>query len=95
MSTTVSSKGQVTIPKRIRDALRIVRGTKVDFILSDDGARLKPAEHSAVTGAAGALRAYGRRRPGGSEKDSLERVRKEVADAAADEGRASRHKRAG
>jgi antitoxin PrlF len=95
MSTTVSSKGQVTIPKRIRDALRIESGTKVDFILSDGCAQLKPADHSSVAEAAGALRAYGRRRPGGSEKDSLERVRKEVADAATDEGRASRHKRAG
>jgi AbrB family looped-hinge helix DNA binding protein len=95
MATTVSSKGQVTIPKWIREALRIERGTKVDFILSDGCARMKTADHSAAAEAAGSLRAYGRRRPGGSEKDRMEKVRKEVADAAADEGRASRHKRAG
>jgi len=95
MSTSVSSKGQVTIPKRIRDALGLGRGTKVEFILSDGCARLEPAGNSGVVEAAGALRAYGRRRRGESEKDRLERVHKEVADEAAEEGRTPRHKRAG
>jgi AbrB family looped-hinge helix DNA binding protein len=34
---TVTSKGQVTIPKRIRDALDIDAGTEVEFVLEDDG----------------------------------------------------------
>jgi len=34
---TVTSKGQVTIPKRIRDALDIEAGTEVEFVLEDDG----------------------------------------------------------
>jgi len=95
MSTSVSSKGQVTIPKRIREALGLEQGTKVEFILSDGFARLEPAGNSTIAETAGALRAYGRRRRGESEKDRMERIRKEVADEAADEGRASRHKRAG
>jgi AbrB family looped-hinge helix DNA binding protein len=34
---TVTSKGQVTIPKRIRDALGIDAGTELEFVLEDDG----------------------------------------------------------
>ena len=95
MSATISSKGQVTIPKRIRDALGLVPGSKVDFILSDGYARLQLADHSVVAEASGALRSYGLRNRGESEEKRTERVHKEVADAAADEGRTSRHKRAG
>lgn len=37
MPTTVTSKGQVTIPKPIRDRLGIKPGTKVAFSLDKDG----------------------------------------------------------
>ena len=37
MATTVTSKGQVTIPKSVRDLLGIVPGTAVDFDLTPDG----------------------------------------------------------
>jgi AbrB family looped-hinge helix DNA binding protein len=37
MSTTVTSKGQVTIPKRVRDLLGIDPGSKVDFERAPDG----------------------------------------------------------
>jgi AbrB family looped-hinge helix DNA binding protein len=37
MSTTVTSKGQVTIPKRVRDRLNIKPGNAVDFELAPDG----------------------------------------------------------
>jgi AbrB family looped-hinge helix DNA binding protein len=37
MSTTVTSKGQVTIPKPVRDRLNIKPGSKVDFELAPDG----------------------------------------------------------
>jgi antitoxin PrlF len=36
MATTVTSKGQVTIPKNVRDALKIEPGTKVAFELTGD-----------------------------------------------------------
>ena len=37
MATTVTSKGQVTIPKPVRDHLGIGPGSKIAFRLADDG----------------------------------------------------------
>jgi AbrB family looped-hinge helix DNA binding protein len=37
MSTTVTSKGQVTIPKPFRDRLNIKPGSQVEFELAQDG----------------------------------------------------------
>lgn len=41
MTVSVTSKGQVTIPKRVRKALGITPGSKVEFDLEGGGARLK------------------------------------------------------
>ncbi|HQZ05964.1 MAG TPA: AbrB/MazE/SpoVT family DNA-binding domain-containing protein [Burkholderiaceae bacterium] len=37
MATTLTSKGQVTIPKRIRDALHLLPGAEVEFAVNEDG----------------------------------------------------------
>lgn len=37
MATTLTSKGQVTIPKRIRDALSLAPGCAVDFAVNREG----------------------------------------------------------
>ena len=37
MTTSVTTKGQVTIPKSIRDLLGIKPGSAVDFVLARDG----------------------------------------------------------
>ena len=37
MATTVTTKGQVTIPKEIRDALKILPGSKVEFEATSEG----------------------------------------------------------
>ena len=37
MATSLTSKGQVTIPKRIRDALQLQPGTPVEFTVNPNG----------------------------------------------------------
>ena len=37
MATTLTSKGQVTIPKRIRDAMRLSPGAAVEFSVNAAG----------------------------------------------------------
>jgi AbrB family looped-hinge helix DNA binding protein len=39
---TVTSKGQITIPKRIRDRLGLESGTEVTFVLHGDEVTLRP-----------------------------------------------------
>jgi AbrB family looped-hinge helix DNA binding protein len=41
MKAVVTSKGQVTIPKLLRDKFGIGRGTKVDFVAAPDGIRVR------------------------------------------------------
>jgi antitoxin PrlF len=37
MTSTITSKGQLTIPKNIRDRLHLQTGDKVEFIVDDEG----------------------------------------------------------
>jgi len=46
-AVSVTSKGQVTIPKRVRQALGITSGSKVEFDLDGGGARLKLVKRQA------------------------------------------------
>jgi antitoxin PrlF len=43
-SATITSKGQLTLPKAIRERLRLGVGDRVDFVVTDDGTVvLRPA----------------------------------------------------
>ena len=44
MTTNMTSKGQVTIPKRVRDAVGLKPGTKVSIEFGDGAAIVKPAQ---------------------------------------------------
>jgi AbrB family looped-hinge helix DNA binding protein len=62
MSTTVTVKGQVTIPKPVRDLLGIVPGSKVDFHRAPDGSVvLVRADRKRPAGRFGKLRGHGGR----------------------------------
>jgi len=37
MVTTITSKGQITLPKSIRDKLKLHVGDRLDFIILDNG----------------------------------------------------------
>jgi antitoxin PrlF len=44
-NATITSKGQVTIPKRIRDELGLTAGTEIEFIIEEGGTiRVQPKE---------------------------------------------------
>lgn len=57
MSTgTMTSKGQITVPKDVRDALGLSAGTQVEFTPDGDGYRLSVASHRRLSELAGVLR---------------------------------------
>ena len=41
MTSTISSKGQITVPKGVRDRLGLRTGTTVEFELVDEGVLLR------------------------------------------------------
>ena len=61
MKVTVGRKGQITLPKRIRDLLGLERGSVIEFAQGDDGhlvlvkvrKRARPSRFSRLRGHAG------------------------------------------
>lgn len=37
LSATVTETGQITLPQEIRDRLKLVNGSKISFIIDEDG----------------------------------------------------------
>ena len=64
MSTesTLTSKGQTTIPKPIRDSLRMKAGDRMTFTLMPDGVVLMRVKNKRVSDLAGLLYKTGRKR---------------------------------
>ena len=63
MSTesTLTSKGQTTVPKAIRESLRLKSGDRITFTLMPDGTVLMRVKNKSVMSLAGSLRRRGRK----------------------------------
>jgi AbrB family looped-hinge helix DNA binding protein len=59
--STLTSKGQTTIPKGIRDKLDMKAGDRMTFALLPDGTVLMRVKNKSVLGLAGTLRRKGRK----------------------------------
>jgi antitoxin PrlF len=58
---TLTTKGQVTIPKVVRDHLKLETGARLDFIIGDDGTVVVKPVTRHVRELAGVLHRPGRR----------------------------------
>ena len=83
MNTTVSSKGQITLPRFLREALGLKPGSVVSLTLDEGELRLRPAPAGTARRLAGSLRRYAKPGPG---KSIRAHVKREVGRAAASEG---------
>jgi len=49
----ITSQGQITVPKRVRDALRVAPGDELEFELVPDGAMVRPERRRSILEFAG------------------------------------------
>jgi antitoxin PrlF len=61
-TSTLTSKGQVTVPKAIRERLRLVEGDVLDFTVTKDGG-IEVRPRGRRSGAGGVLRAFAAAEP--------------------------------
>jgi antitoxin PrlF len=59
--STLTSKGQTTIPKAIRDKLVMKSGDRMTFTLMPDGTVLMRVKNKSIAGLAGVLRRKGQK----------------------------------
>lgn len=55
MHTTLTTKGQVTLPKALRDKLQLSAGDRIEFIVDEDNAARLVVKHASVTRLKGIL----------------------------------------
>ena len=84
ITAKVSSKGQITLPRRVRQALDVKPGERVMFVMHDNSVVLRPMGPSSAQTIAGSLRRYASIRKAARQARRV--VKKEVARAAAQEG---------
>jgi len=76
-TATLTSKGQLTVPKEVRDQLGLQTGDKIDFQMGEDGsARIRPATLKAAD-VCGMLAPYSKRK----RAATVEEMRRDVAEA--------------
>ena len=60
-TATLTSKGQITLPKKVREQLRVEPGDAIDFVISEDGEIRVRAGHAHVSELRGFLHRPGRK----------------------------------
>jgi AbrB family looped-hinge helix DNA binding protein len=80
MNTSVSSKGQITLPRFMREALGLKAGSKVSLSLEEGELRLRPAPVGTARRLAGSLRRYAKP---GTARSIRDHVKRKVARRAA------------
>ena len=60
-TSTLSSKGQLVIPKAVRDLMHLEAGDRVDFVVQDDGEVVIRPAATDVRDLKGALKKSGRK----------------------------------
>lgn len=60
MRATITSKGQVTLPKALREKLNLATGDYIEFIVDDDDSVRLVARHASIGRLKGALPKPGR-----------------------------------
>ena len=60
-TSTVTSKGQITLPKEIREHLHVVAGDRIDFVVKDGGQVVVRPARSRLKQLRGMLRKTGRK----------------------------------
>jgi len=75
MQATLTSKGQITLPKALRDRLKLEAGDRVEFFIEDDQVARLVVKHVPVTRLKGML-------PRPSQPVSIEDMDKAVREGA-------------
>lgn len=83
-TSTLTSKGQITVPKPIREHLHVAEGDQVDFAIAPNGDVVMHRITNSVTALAGLLRQPSRKRI------SLEEMENAITVAVVDKVRARR-----
>ncbi len=76
LEARITSKGQITLPKAIRDKLSLKAGGKVRFVIRDDAVFIEVPKHKSVLDWYGAVKTANRHDP----KKVRERVRRTIAE---------------
>jgi len=69
-TATITSKGQVTIPKPVRDALGLATGDRIEFAVGTDGAVRMEVRRRKASDLGGLLHRKGQRRLSPADMDA-------------------------
>lgn len=83
-AATITSKGQLTLPKQVRDALGLQAGDRVDFVAASDGRYTLVPIKSSITNLKGCI-------PAPKQPVTIEAMRSAVRQRASQNDKNTRH----